>query len=84
MSPGKKILIAIIAVLLSIGLSVPWQKVAEPILLGFIPTSVFYLLLVHFLFVVFIAWLAFKVKLHGRVEDEETFLAQIKAERGKP
>jgi hypothetical protein len=84
MNGGKKLLVLIILVLLSIGLSAPWQKVADPIFLGFIPAPIFYLLVVHILFVVFIAYLAYRVKLHGKVDDEKAFLAEIQSERRKP
>lgn len=83
MSAGKKVVLLIILVLLSIGLSAPWQKLAEPIFLGFVPAPIFYLLVVHILFVVFIAYLAYRAKLHGRVEDEKAFLAEIQSERGE-
>lgn len=83
MNAGKKLLLIIVLVLLSFGLSVPWQKVAKPIFLGFIPAPIFYLLVVHILFVIFIAYLAYRAKLHGRVDDEKAFLAEIESERRK-
>jgi hypothetical protein len=81
MSGGKKFLLLIIFVLLAYGISAPFQNVAEPIYWGFLPAPVFYLLIVHVLFVCFIGYLAFGTRLHGRVEDEESFLAEIRREK---
>jgi Ni/Fe-hydrogenase subunit HybB-like protein len=74
MRNGKKWAVVIIYVLLLIGLSCPWQKVAEPIYFGFLPAPMFYLILVHLGFVVLLAYLAIFTRFHGRVEDEEEFL----------
>jgi hypothetical protein len=82
MSAGKTVLLLIIFVVLAIGISAPFQNVADPIYLGFLPAPVFYLLIFHFLFVCFIGYLAFGTKLHGRVEDEQAFLAEVRGKKG--
>jgi hypothetical protein len=81
MSAGKKVLYLAILVALSIGLSAPWQKIVQPIFFGFLPAPMLYLLLVHFLFMGFLGFLAFGTKLHGRIDDEQAFLAKIQSER---
>ena len=81
MSTGKKVIYLVILVVLSIGVSAPWQRVTKPIFFGFLPAPVFYLILVHLLFAGSIAYLAFGTRLHGRIDDEEAFLAEIKSER---
>lgn len=80
MGKGKKWVVVIIYVLLLIGLSCPWQKVGEPIYLGFLPAPMFYLLLVQLGFVVVLGYLAYFTRFHGRVEDEEEFLRGLKKE----
>jgi hypothetical protein len=82
MTAGKKVLLVIVFLLLIYGISAPFQKVSEPIYWGVFPAPIFYLLIVHVLFVGFIGFLAFGTKLHGRVEDEEAFLAEIRREKG--
>ncbi|NWF56735.1 MAG: hypothetical protein HXY45_18280 [Syntrophaceae bacterium] len=82
MTAGKKVLLVIVFLLLVYGISAPFQKVSEPIYWGVFPAPIFYLLIVHVLFVGFIGFLAFGTKLHGRVEDEEAFLAEIRREKG--
>ena len=82
MTAGKKLLLVIVFILLAYGISVPFQKVSEPIYWGIFPAPIFYLLIVHVLFACFIGFLAFGTKLHGRVEDEEAFLAEIRREKG--
>jgi hypothetical protein len=79
MSAIKKILLFIVFLFLIYGISAPFQKISAPIYFGFLPAAVFYLLIFHFLFVAFIGYLAFGIKLHGRVEDEEAFLAEIRS-----
>ena len=80
MGKGKKWVVVIIYVLLLIGLSCPWQKVGEPVYLGFLPAPMFYLLLVQIGFVVVLGYLAYFTRFHGRVEDEEEFLRGLKKE----
>lgn len=80
MGKGKKWVVVIIYVLLLIGLSCPWQKVGEPVYLGFLPVPMFYLILVQLGFVVLLGYLAFFTRFHGRVEDEEEFLRGLKKE----
>ena len=80
MSNAKKWVVLLVYVLLLIGLSCPWQKVAEPIYLGFLPAPMFYLILVQLGFVAVLGYLAFFTRLHGRVEDEEEFLRSLKKE----
>ncbi len=81
MSPVKKLVLVIIFLVLVYGISAPFQNVSQPIYWGFLPAPVFYLLIFHFLFVAFIGYMAFFTRLHGRVEDEEKFLAEIRAEK---
>lgn len=83
MSKGRMVVLLLILIVLSIGLSVPWQKVSEPIFFGCLPAPIFYLLLVHLAFVCFIGYLAFFSRMHGKVEDDQKFLAEIKAEKGE-
>lgn len=80
MGKGKKWVVVIIYVLLLIGLACPWQKVGEPIYLGFLPAPMFYLILVQLGFVVVLGYLAYFTRFHGRVEDEEEFLRDLKKE----
>lgn len=80
MGKGKKWVVMIIYVLLLIGLACPWQKVGEPVYLGFLPAPMFYLILVQIGFVVVLGYLAFFTRFHGRVEDEEEFLRGLKKE----
>ena len=82
MTAGKKILLVIVFILLAYGISAPFQKVSEPIYWGIFPAPIFYLLIVHALFMVFIGYLAFGTRMHGRAEDEESFLAEIRREKG--
>lgn len=77
MSGGKKSLLAVIFILLVIGISAPFQHFSKPIFFGFVPAPIFYLVIVHLLFVCFIGYLAFFSKLHGPVENEKEFLAEI-------
>jgi len=81
MSSGKKLLLLIIFILLAIGISAPFQNISQPLYFGFLPAPIFYLLIVHFFFVVFIGYMAFFTKMHGRAEDEKAFLAEIRAEK---
>jgi hypothetical protein len=80
MSNAKKWVVFLVYVLLLIGLACPWQKVGEPVYLGFLPAPMFYLILVQFGFVAVLGYLAFFTRLHGRVEDEEAFLRSLKKE----
>jgi hypothetical protein len=80
MSQAKKWIVCLIYVVLLVGLSCPWQKVAEPIYFGFLPAPMFYLILVQLGFVAVLGYLAFFTRLHGRVEDEEDFLRSVKKE----
>jgi hypothetical protein len=80
MGKGKKWVVVIIYVLLLIGLSCPWQKVGEPVYLGFLPAPMFYLILVQLGFVVLLGYLAFFTRFHGSMEDEEEFLRGLKKE----
>lgn len=78
MGKGAKWVLSVIYVLLLIGLSCPWQKVGEPIYLGFLPAPMFYLILVQFGFVIVLGFVAFFTRFHGRIEDEEDFLRSLK------
>jgi hypothetical protein len=80
MGKGTKLAVLIIYVLLLIGLSCPWQKVGEPIYLGFLPAPMFYLILVQLGFVVVLGFVAFFTRFHGWIEDEEDFLRSLKKE----
>ncbi|MBI5582037.1 MAG: hypothetical protein HY895_23005 [Deltaproteobacteria bacterium] len=80
MGKGMKWVVLIVYVLLFIGISCPWQKVAEPIYLGFLPAPMFYLILVQLGFVVMLGYLAYFTRFHGRIEDEEDFLRSLKKE----
>lgn len=80
MGKGAKWVLAAIYVLLLIGLSCPWQKVGEPVYLGFLPAPMFYLILVQLGFVVVLGFVAFCTRFHGRIEDEEDFLRSLKKE----
>lgn len=80
MGKGMKWVVLIVYVLLFIGLSCPWQKVGEPIYLGFLPAPMFYLILVQLGFVVMLGYLAYFTRFHGRIEDEEDFLRSLKKE----
>jgi uncharacterized membrane protein YwzB len=82
MTAGKKVLLVIVFILLAYGISAPFQKISEPIYWGIFPAPVFYLLIVHVLFVAFIGYLAFGTRMHGRAEDEDSFLAEIRREKG--
>lgn len=82
MMAGKKVLLVIVFILLAYGISAPFQKVSEPIYWGIFPAPVFYLLIIHVLFVGFIGYMAFGTRMHGRAEDEESFLAEIRREKG--
>ncbi len=81
MSGAKKLILVIIFLLLVYGISAPFQNVSQPIYWGFLPAPIFYLLIFHLLFVAFIGYMAFFTRLHGRVEDEKKFLADIRAEK---
>ena len=81
MSAGQKVFLVIVFVLLLIGISTPFQNVSDPIYLGFRPAPIFYLLIVHVLFAAFIGYLAFFTRLHGRAENEEEFLAEVRREK---
>ena len=81
MSSGKKFVLVVVFLLLAYGLSAPFPNPADPIYFGFLPAQVFYLLIVHILWVVFIGYLAFGTRLHGRVEDEKQFLAEVQQAR---
>ncbi|MGD8564498.1 MAG: hypothetical protein PVG03_18300 [Desulfarculaceae bacterium] len=83
MSVGKKIAILAAIVLLSYGLSIPWQHISKPYYLGFLPAPIFYAVIVHVLFVALLAYLAFFNRIHGRAEDEDRFLAECDAEEVK-
>ena len=80
MGKGMKWVVLIVYVLFFIGLSCPWQKVGEPIYLGFLPAPMFYLILVQLGFVVMLGYLAYFTRFHGRIEDEEDFLRSLKKE----
>jgi hypothetical protein len=80
MGKGMKVVVLIIYVLLLIGLSCPWQKVGEPLYLGFLPAPMFYLILVQLGFVAILGFMAFFTRFHGRIEDEEGFLRSLKKE----
>ncbi len=81
MSSAKKLVLVIIFLVLVYGISAPFQNVSQPIYWGFLPAPIFYLLIFHLLFVAFIGYMAFFTRLHGRVEDEKKFLADIRAEK---
>jgi len=81
MSAGQKGFLVIVFIVLMIGISTPFQNVSAPIYLGFLPAPIFYLLIVHILFVAFIGYMAFFTRLHGRAEDEEEFLAEMRREK---
>lgn len=77
--PGtKKIILFIIFIALLVGISAPFQNVSQPIYWGFLPAPIFYLLIFHLLFVAFLGYMVFFTKSHGRVEDEEKFLAETR------
>jgi hypothetical protein len=80
MSKAKKWIVCLVYVVLLIGLSCPWQRVSEPVFLGFLPAPMFYLILVQLGFAAVLGYLAFFTRLHGRVEDEEDFLRSLKKE----
>jgi hypothetical protein len=80
MGKGMKWAVLIIYVLLLIGLSCPWQKIGEPIYLGFLPAPMFYLIVVQLGFVAVLGYLAYFTRFHGRIEDEEEFLRGLKKE----
>ncbi|MCX5912169.1 MAG: hypothetical protein NTV04_09580 [Deltaproteobacteria bacterium] len=82
MTAGKKVMLVIIFLLLAYGISAPFQKVSEAIYWGIFPAPIFYLLIVHVLFVAFIGYMVFGTRMHGRAEDEESFLAEIRREKG--
>lgn len=77
----KKIILIVIFLVLIYGISAPFQNVSKPIFFGFLPAPIFYLLVFHILFVAFIGYMAFFTKLHGRIEDEEAFLSEIKVDK---
>lgn len=83
MGKGTKLAVLIIYVFLFIGLSCPWQKVGEPLYLGFLPAPMFFLVLVQLGFVILLGYLAFFTRFHGRIENEEDFISRLKKE-GKP
>jgi len=80
MGKGKKLAVLIIYVFLLIGLSCPWQKVGEPLYLGFLPAPMFYLILVQLGFVVMLGFMVFFTRFHGRIEDEDDFVRSLKKE----
>ena len=80
MSKAGKWIVCLVYVALLVGLSCPWQKVGEPVYLGFLPAPMFYLILVQLWFVAVLGYLAFFTRFHGRVEDEEDFLRSLKKE----
>lgn len=80
MGSGMKVMVLVVYAILFVGLSCPWQKVGEPIYLGFLPAPMFYLVLVQLGFVAVLGYLAFFTRFHGRVEDEEQFLRSLKKE----
>jgi hypothetical protein len=80
MSQAKKWIVCLIYIVLLFGLSCPWQKVGEPVYLGFLPAPMFYLILVQLGFVGVLGYLAFFTRFHGRIEDEEDFLRSLKKE----
>ena len=82
MTTGKKVFLVIIFLVLAYGISAPFQKVSAPIYWGIFPAPIFYLLIVHVLFVAFIGYMVFGTRMHGRAEDEESFLAEIRREKG--
>ncbi len=82
MTTVKKFLLVIIFIVLVIGMAAPFQKISTPFYFGFLPAPIFYLLIVHVLFVCLIGYLAFFTKLHGRVENEKEFLAEVQAKKG--
>ena len=81
MSTTKKVLLFVVLIVLVIGESAPFQRISTPIFFGFLPAPIFYLLIVHLLFVCLIGYLAFFTRLHGHAEDEEKFLAEVRAEK---
>jgi protein-S-isoprenylcysteine O-methyltransferase Ste14 len=81
MSASQKVFLIAAFIALAIGISTPFQNVSTPIYLGFLPASIFYLLIVHVLFVAFIGYMAFFTRLHGRAENEEEFLAEVRREK---
>ncbi len=81
MSLGKKLFLWLVLLLLCYGVSAPWQGTGGDIFLGFLPAPMFYLILVHIAFCAFIGYLAFLTRMHGRVEDDERFLAELAAQK---
>jgi hypothetical protein len=81
MGKGTKLAVFIIYVFLFIGLACPWQRVGEPLYLGFLPAPMFYLILIQLGFVALLGYLAFFTRFHGRIENEEDFLGSLKKER---
>lgn|GEM_PF-2964452 len=80
MSRAKKTILWLIFLALIYGLSCPWQRIAEPLYLGFLPAPVFYLILVHLGFVCLIAYLAYFSRLHGRAEEEKEHPSSLQKE----
>jgi mannose/fructose/N-acetylgalactosamine-specific phosphotransferase system component IIC len=59
MFKAKKIILVAVLLGLIYGLSCPWQRVTEPLFLGFLPAPMFYLLLVHIGFVGFMGYITY-------------------------
>lgn len=83
MSAAQKALMGVLfLVLIVLGLSgVFFQRYSEPIFLGVFPAPVFYLMIVHVLLALVVGYMAYFTNFHGRCENEEEFLAEIRAER---
>lgn len=83
MSTTEKVVIALVFfVLIIVGLSgLLVQGYSQPIFLGVFPAPVFYLMIVHILIALALGYMAFFTRFHGRCENEEEFLAEVRAER---
>lgn len=83
MSTAQQVLMGVLfLVLILFGLSGLFvQGYTEPIILGVFPAPVFYLIVVHILLALTVGYMAYFTRFHGRCENEEEFLAEIRAER---
>ncbi len=83
MSAVEKAVVAVVfLVLIVVGLSgLLVQGYSQPIVLGVFPAPVFYLIIVHILIALTVGYMVFFTKFHGRCENEEEFLAEVRADR---
>ena len=83
MSTVSKVGVGVVfLVLILFGLSgLFFQGYAQPIFLGVFPAPVFYLIVVHILLALTVGYMVYFTKFHGRCENEEEFLAEVRAER---